>query len=171
MNKIVVGFSRPKNGFQPFSWLIRLAYWSQFSHAYVRFELEKIDRNIVFQASGMNVNFISDINFNNKEFVFKEFTFPIDIGKKKELLQFAIDQLGKPYSIKGIFGMGLVRIGELLHIKIDNPFKYDQTQDFCSEMTAYIAENFAGIVIDQPVANLAPKDLYTILDKLPISDV
>lgn len=169
MSNIVIGFSRPLGWFEPFSWLIRLVYWSSYSHAYVRFELPHEKRNIVAQASGLSVNFISDTNFDVKEVIYKEFTFPIDCDKKLALIQFVIDQLGKPYSVKGILGMAFVRIGQLLHIKINSPFAYDQTEDFCSEMTAYIAENFVGIKINQPVANLAPKDLYNILAALPVS--
>ena len=163
-NTIVVGFSRPKGWFEPFSWLIRLAYWSPFSHAYVRFELQKAQRNLVFQASGLSVNFISDVNFNAKEVIYKEFIIPIT-KDKLDLLRFAIDQLGKPYSIKGILGMAMVRVGQILGIKINNPFSYDSSSDFCSELTAYILENYSNISINEPVANLAPADLYKIIVK------
>ena len=167
MDTLIVGFSRPSGWFEPFSWLIRLAYWSRFSHAYVRLTIDDLDREIIFQASGTAVNFIGSDLFDSREVIFKEFKFPISSDKKKALLQFAIDQLGKPYGVKGILGMGLVRIGELLGIKINNPFTYDQSSDFCSEMTAYILENYEGVTISTPVANLAPKNLFKIVNKLP----
>lgn len=166
MDKIIVGFSKPKNWFEPFSWLIRLVYLSPFSHAYIRIQLDVLDENIVFQASGLVVNFIGESLFDSKEDVYKEFTFPIN--NKKAFLQFAINQLGKPYSISGVLGMGLVRIGQLIGVKINNPFQYDQTSDFCSELVAYILENYDGVKIETPVANLSPADLYKIISILPI---
>jgi hypothetical protein len=167
MDSIIVGFSTPKSGFQPFSWLIRLAYLSPFSHAYVRIQLDELDENIVFQASGLVVNFIGESLFDTKENIYKEFTF--SIKDKKKLLQFAVNQLGKPYSVTGILGMAVVRLGQLIGVKINNPFQYDQTSDFCSELVAYILENYDGVKIETPVANLAPADLYKIVAALPIS--
>jgi hypothetical protein len=166
MDSIVIGFSKPAAWFAPFSWLIRLAYWSPFSHSYIRVQLNGLSENIVIQASGLVVNFIGEPLFDTKENIYKEFAFPIK--DKKALLQFAINQLGKPYSISGILGMALVRLGQLVGIKISNPFQYDQSSDFCSEMVAYILENYEGVKITQPVANLAPADLYKIVASLPV---
>lgn len=167
MDNIIVGFSRPKAFFEPFSWFIRFFYWSPFSHSYVRIQLEGLNEQIIFQASGLVVNFVGETVFDSKENICREFTFPIK--DKKALLQFAINQLGKPYSVTGVLGMMLVRFGQLIGIKIGNPFKYDQSSDFCSELVSYVLETYEGIAIDQPVANLAPADLLEILAKLPIS--
>lgn len=164
MDSITIGFSRPKGGFQPFSWLIRLAYWSPFSHAYVQFNIPKIG-NVIFQASGTKINLIGEPLFNSKEMIYKEFTLPISSKKKIELIKFAVAQLGKPYNLRGILGMAIVRIGQLLGLKWHSPFSYTGTEAFCSELVAKILEKYESIDVG-PVADDSPKAVYDILEKV-----
>jgi len=164
MNEITIGFSRPKGGFQPFSWLIRLAYWSPFSHAYVQFDIPKIG-TVIFQASGAKINLISEKNFNSKEFIYREFTLPISSKKKIEVMKFAIDQLGKPYNIRGILGMSIVRIGQLLGKNWSSPFAYNGSSAFCSEIVANILEKYEDIDMGN-VADDSPQAVYAILEKV-----
>ena len=77
MNEIIVGFSRPKSGFEPFSWLIRAVTKSPFSHAYIRFYSEEYDRWLIFQASGAKVNFIGQTMFDGIETIYEEFNVPV----------------------------------------------------------------------------------------------
>lgn len=164
MDSITIGFSRPKGGFQPFSWLIRLAYWSAFSHAYIRFNMPRLG-DVVFQASGLKVNLIGRTLFDSKEDIYKEFTLPISIKKKNELIKFAVDQLGKPYNIKGIFGMAFVRIGQLLGLKWHSPFSYNESSAFCSEIVAKILEKYEDIDLGN-VADDSPQAVYSVLEKI-----
>ena len=164
MEKIIIGFSRPKAFFEPFSWLIRLAYWSPISHVYIRFELNGMP--VVFQASGLKINLVSDVLFDSVEDIYKEFTLPIAEDKKKALIHFAINQLGKPYNVLGIFGMALVRIGQLLGIKINSPFPYNGSSDFCSELVAHILESYEGINIGTNPADDSPQAILNLLTKI-----
>jgi hypothetical protein len=150
--------------FSPFSWLIRLAYWSPISHVYIRFDLDGIP--VVFQASGLKINLVSDALFNSEEIVCKEFTLPISSENKEALKTFSINQLGKPYNIMGIFGMGLVRIGQLLGIKIKSPFKYNGSSDFCSELVSYILKTYENINIGDNPADESPQSVLNLLSKL-----
>ena len=53
ISKITIGFSRPKNKVFPIgSWLIRLYMRSAYSHTYVRFYSESINRTLVYEAVG-----------------------------------------------------------------------------------------------------------------------
>lgn len=164
MGSLVVGFSRPRSWFEPFSWLIRLAYWSPISHAYIRFELDGIP--VVFQASGMKINLISQSMFDSVDLPYKEFILPIAEDKKKALIQFAINQLGKPYNIWGILGMAVVRMGQLVGIKINSPFKYNGSSDFCSELVAYALETYDGIDIGENPADESPQAVLNLLTKI-----
>lgn len=161
---IIIGFSRPKSGFQPFSWLIRLAYWSPFSHAYVQFDIPKVGP-VIFQASGTKINLISEELFNSKEIVYKEFTLPISSKKKMEVIKFAIEQLGKPYSLRGILGMAIVRIGQLLGKKWHSPFNYNGSSAFCSEIVAKILEKYENIDMGN-VSDDSPKAVYDVLERI-----
>jgi hypothetical protein len=166
MDQITVGFSRPSGWFEPFSWLIRLAYWSPFSHTYIKYNVPGLNMNLIIQASGLQINLISEDVFNSREIIYKEFTLSIDSANKKSLIQFGLSQLGKPYNVKGIFGMMFVRLGQLLGKNWNNPISYTGSSDFCSELVAYILENFDNINMGD-VSNLAPSDVYKILSNLP----
>ena len=167
MAQLIVGFSKPKAFFEPFSWLIRLAYWSPVSHAYVKLNLNELNKQIIFQASGLSINLIGQDEFAYKENVYKEFTFPITDQNRIALIGFAIDQLGKSYSVLGVCGIALVRVCKLLGININNPVSYSQSSAFCSELTAYILENYEGLQLGD-VANLSPSQLLTLIQNLPI---
>jgi hypothetical protein len=166
MKNITIGFSRPKSGFQPFSWIIRLAYWSPFSHAYVKFDLPNVG-TVVFQASGLKINLINETLFDSVEDIYKEFTLPISEEKKTALIKFAFDQLGKPYNVIGIFGMAYVRIGQWLGFKWNSPFPYSNSSAFCSELVARILEQYENIQLGD-VADDSPQAVYAILSKLKL---
>lgn len=164
MDSIAIGFSRPKGGFQPFSWLIRLAYWSPFSHAYVQFDIPKVG-TVIFQASGSKINLVSEELFNSQEVVYKEFVLPISSRKKIELIKFAIAQLGKPYNLRGVLGMGIVRIGQLLGFKWHSPFMYTGSEAFCSELVAKILEKYEDLDVGN-VSDDSPQSVYAVLEKI-----
>jgi hypothetical protein len=164
MDSITIGFSRPKSGFHPFSWLIRLAYWSPFSHAYVKFDIPKIG-NVIFQASGMKVNLIGEDLFNSKEFIYEEFALPITKKRKIELVKFAVGQLGKPYNVVGILGMVYVRAGQLFGIHLNSPFPYTGSSDFCSEVVAHILETYEDLDLGN-VADDSPQAVCYVLERV-----
>ena len=147
-----------------FSWVIRLAYWSPFSHAYVQFDIPNIG-TVIFQASGLKINLIGEPLFNSIEDIYAEFTLPITEEKKTELIKFAFGQLGKPYNVRGILGMTYVRIGQLLGLNLSSPFPYSDSSAFCSELVARILEQYENIDAGN-VADDSPQAVYDILTKL-----
>ena len=165
MAQIVVGFSRPSGWFEPFSWLIRLAYWSPFSHAYIRYSSTDLGVDLIVQASGLEINLIEQSIFDSEEVIYKEFTLPISDENKSAMVKFAFAQLGKPYNVLGIFGMAWVRIGQLLGLNLKSPFQYNGSSAFCSQFVAYILENYDNIDFGN-VANIAPSDIYAVLSKI-----
>ena len=165
MAQLVVGFSKPKSWLEPFSWLIRLVTWSPVSHAYIKLSLGELDKKIIFQASGLVVNMIGEDLFDLKENIYKEFTLDIADAKHKEILQYAIDQLGQPYNFKGVLGMAVVRIGKLLGRKWNNPFGYNSSGAFCSELVAYILETYDNVSFAD-VADESPADVLAVMEQL-----
>ena len=115
MDQIIIGFSRPKGWFEPFSWLIRLVTWSNISHAYIKYYNSYAQRWEVYQASGLKVNFIGNLLFNTNEIIVKEFQVPISTITKLKTIQFAIDNCGKSYAISQIVGMGFVLLLRILN--------------------------------------------------------
>lgn len=160
MDEIIIGFSKPKSWLSPFSWLIRLATWSKFSHAYVRYYNKDLDRWIIFQASGLKVNLIGQTMFDDAEDVYEEYSIPISCDTKQSVLQNAIDKLGAPYGIWQIFGFALVLLVGVFGKSIKNPF-YSGSSYFCSELVADILMEISLGNLDS--SNMSPKDIRNFL--------
>lgn len=137
--------------------------WSSFSHAYIRFHSDSYDRDLVYQASGLRVNFIGWKMFLSKEIIVKEFTIPVSPETKQRVIQFALDNVGTPYALGTAFGIIIVRIAALFGKKIKNPV--NQLGYFCSELVAIVMEDFlnAHISVDD-VRRMTPTDDYNLLD-------
>jgi hypothetical protein len=160
VDSIIVGFSRPRGWFEPFSWLIRLITWSPMSHAYIRFYDEKLDRWVVFQASGLKVNYIGQTMFDSVEDVVEEFAIPVSDATKQSVLQGAIDVCGSSYGTGQVFGCLWVLFMRIFKKKVNNPF-FSGSSYFCSELVGDILEEIGLGDIDP--STMAPKDVRDFL--------
>jgi hypothetical protein len=168
MDNIVIGFSRPKAFFEPFSWLIRIIEgnpikWCPFSHAYIKYYNPYADRWEIFQASGLKVNFIGSLLFSSEEVIYKEFIVPVSSIGKQKTVQFAVDNLGLPYAVMGIVGFGWVMLMNAFGKKVKNPFSTNSAW-FCSQLTETILNEImcAGDSLDP--STCSPKDLCGFLE-------
>lgn len=165
MDTITIGFSRPKK-FKPFAWLIMKGYGINYDHVYIKFHSDKYNRDIIYQASQTMVNFMSNVIFLSDNEVVNEYSMDITADKKTEMIQFAMDNAGIPYGKLQAFGLAIVRIFEVFGKKINNPFGDGIKTFVCCKLAAYILENFAGDVIDEPLNNITPKDLYSYMQNI-----
>jgi len=159
MKNIILGFSRPKK-WKPFAWLIMVAYKTSYDHVYIKFYSNTYQRNIIYQASKMMVNFVGSVVFESENIVVKEFQIQISDENYSSLMQFTIDNAGKPYSLKEIAGLALVKISSFFGKTIENPFKEGTDEYVCSVLAGYILENYTkeGLTID--FQDINPKFLY-----------
>lgn len=164
MEKIYIGFSRPKGWFEPFSWLIRLSQWTSYSHVYIRIPSASIGRDIVYQASGLAVNFIGSQRFQTKEIIVKEFPINVSPESKTKVLQFSVDSAGAPYGIKDVLGIAWVLLNSYVGRKVANPFKDGTTSFVCSEFVGDILKNDLGAQLPDP-ESIDPKTVYEFLMK------
>lgn len=164
MEGVIVGFSKPKK-WKPFAWLIMQAYDIPYNHVYVRFYSEFYERNLIYQASGTKVNFMGEDLFLQDNDVIAEFELSITNEQKKAMIQFAIDSCGQAYGIKAVVGLAWVRICEWFGKVVKNPFRDGKTTYVCSELGAYILENYAHLKLPKNYEDITPKDLYECLLK------
>jgi hypothetical protein len=160
--KLIVGFSKP-NTWKPFAWLIQKAFNIPYDHVYVNIECFQYDRNVIYQASGSSVNFMATGVFNSKNDILAEFEIDILPENKIALVQFAIDNAGKAYSLKEVFGLAIVRIAELCGKTIKNPFRDGNNTYVCSELVSYLLQQYAGADIPKDYEDMTPKDVYDYL--------
>lgn len=164
MKQITVGFSRPKS-WKPFAWLIMTAYGTPYDHVYIKFHSDSCQRDIIYQASKMMVNFVGTTVFESENIVVKEFKLQISDENYLALMQFAIDNAGKPYSMKEVLGLAWVRINAWVGRKIENPLKSGDSMWVCSIIADYIIQNFSEKKSSIDYEDMSPKDVYDLLSQ------
>ena len=136
---------------------------AEYSHAYIKIHSAKYDRDIVYQASHLAVNFMGTTKFEEEAEVIKEYQLEVSDEALKKAMQFAIDNSGDPYDMVSAVGLGVSKIAGMLGKKMNNPFNKKGAY-FCSELIASVLEDL-GIDIPGDANNLTPKDIDTHLSK------
>lgn len=162
MNKdiLIVGFSK-SIGIKPFSWLIRLFEKTKYSHTYLKISNNYFSDFDIYQASKGMVNHTIEKNFSEENTVVAEFSIPVDLEKKKSILNYARHKLGKPYSMITVLGIFFSKLG------IKSSKFYDGDKSYiCSELVARALKD-SGLLPDEvniDVDKATPKQLYDICD-------
>jgi hypothetical protein len=160
METIIVGFSRNNKKSAIVGRLIRWAQGTPFSHTYIRFYSSKFDRWLVYQASKTAVNFMEYVHFLENNEVVQEFNIPISDEQKTELITFAIDTVGRPYSMKALIGLGLKELG----ININCLINSGDASYICSEL---VVRSLQDIEIATNFSNpdsVTPRELFEYLN-------
>lgn len=168
MKTIIIGFSRSKDINSPLSKIIRWVEKTPYSHVFIKVYNENFDRHIIYQASGLMVNFMSPTIFENHSVVIKEYKVDVTNETYVDIMQFAIDNAGVPYAIKELFGIAIVKLLKLFNINLNkNPFGDGKTTLKCSELGGYIIENFLDVDIKEDLDTISPLEIDQILSKYP----
>ena len=160
MKKITIGLSA-HTPFNLFSSVIKFLLKTPYSHAYIKFYDERIDRTLVYQASGLTVNLMNIETFNSDENVFKEYTIEIPEDIYYKSLTFCYDQLGKPYDMKMIVNIFFYI---LFSIKL---FRGDGTKAYvCSELVGYVLKMIGILPAEYNLDFYTPRDVFVTMEKL-----
>lgn len=165
MEKMTIGFSRPIK-WAPFSWLIMKGYGIDYSHVYVKFHSASLDRDIIYQASKNMINFMGTVVFQEHNVIVREFQLEITLENKNEIMKFAIDNAGKPYSIKEAIGLGWVRLNALFGKKVRNPYKFGNDEYVCSVLADYILDKYTDKGTELDYQEATPQSIYNHLVEL-----
>jgi hypothetical protein len=157
MRRIYIGLSRHTD-FAIFGRAIEWFEKTNFSHAYVRFYSESLNRSLIYQASGMSVNFTNIEHFNSINTTVKEYEILVSDEQYTQILQFCVDNVSKPYGLKSIFG---ILVYQIFGWKCINPDK--QESFICSELVCYILQ-MLGIINEPDLDYSTPKSVYNILN-------
>lgn len=131
MKTIIVGFStRPGL----FSSLIRFFTNSKVSHTYIKIPVPEYNENMVFQASGMTVNYTNYSVFKEKNKVIEEYEIDIDDDTASLAEMMRVMEAGKPYSIKELFGLLWILAMRGFGVKVNNPFRDGSHSYICVEL-------------------------------------
>ena len=132
MSIVKVGFSYHKG--KVFSNLIRWVTDSEISHVYVRLPTS-IGKDIIFQASGMEVNLCGvDLFIKNGGVIVEEYDVEVSEKVYAATKSFIIDNLGKPYSMLEVFGFLFVILIKKFGRWINNPFAQGDKAYICVQL-------------------------------------
>jgi hypothetical protein len=159
MRKIKFGFSYSTKRFAIFSVAIRLWDRTKYSHCYIEFENRRFPHiPLIYQASHDMMNFMTKQVFLQNNHVTHEFELEISEEQHDRLLEHAMRMVGKPYSVRQIFGIVLADIFKLEK----NPFTKDEESFICSEWCG-IALEILGFQLKKDRNLLKPKDIFKAL--------
>jgi hypothetical protein len=108
---------------------------------------------MVFQASGLSVNYCNYSLFEKHNQIVEEYILEIDEDTYQYGELMRITESGKPYSILTVLGFFWILSMRAFGIKVCNPFKDRQRSYICVELTCHI------MGIPDEAENLTPEDL------------
>lgn len=159
IDKVTIGFSKPRNRLLPVgSWAIRFFQQTPYSHTYVRFHSQSIDRTLIYESVGTGgVRFVGYKLWHTHAEEIKAFTLSADKINIINMLQTFVDECGTDYGYLQNIGIALA---DLFGWK-NNPWRNGKN---CSEIVAefLISEGYS---FSKPLDLITPKDIYNILSK------
>jgi|SRR5271165_6696541 len=170
MKNIIIGFSKPKK-FSLHGFIIEKIDNSQFDHTYLRFNLDQIERNIVFQSIAVGVQLVSEAEFQGLCTPVEEYQLEISDDQFLILLQFCFDKAGKPYGLLDVVGLGISKILAKIGIKNLNPFYEGDATYFCSQLVAQCLDNIDPMDFKLNADNISPGDLRNLLQQLKMKQI
>jgi hypothetical protein len=149
MKYLHVGFSTHSS---LFSWLIRTVTSSKISHTYIKLPTG-YDELVIFQASGLSVNYCNWNYFKSRNKILYGYTVEISDEQWEKAERFRVTEVGKPYSIKQILGFGYTTLMHAFGKKAHNPMSDGDHSYVCVEVVAKC------IGIDG-AEDMSPEDLW-----------
>ena len=170
MPQLYVSFSTPID-FKALSFIIKKTLNTEFSHVEIKFKSDKFDRVLIYQASGLAVNFVEEQRFMKSHKILHEFVLDVSEETYIKTIQFAIDHAGVPYGISQIFGILYVKVLELFGKRVKNPFPNGNGNYVCSELVAQILKEKIGLAGDIELDTIDPKEVLELLQKNDVLEI
>lgn len=109
------------------------------------------------------VNFMNSETFEQEALSVHETQIEISQETRSKVLQFAIDNCGKPYGTKEIAGLAVVRIAHWLGKEIENPLADTDRSLICSELASRVLRDCLNIKLPKDPDDMTPLDVYELL--------
>lgn len=170
MKSLIIGFSKPKK-LSLHGWIIEKIDGTLFDHAYIKFNLDKIQRDIVFQSIAIGVQLVSKSHFEGLCKPVEEYELDITEDQFISMFQFCIDKAGKPYGLLDVIGLGISKLLYKIGIKKSNPFYEGDANYFCSQIVMQCLNIIDPIRFNLNADNTSPSDLNNLLKQLNITRI
>lgn len=158
MNTIYIGFSKPKK-FKVGAEFIKVWTDSDFSHCYIRFDIDA-KFSIVFHAANGMVHYLSYENFLKKNSVVYEYSITVDNDTYKKIKRDCDNIAGEGYSFITLLK---IMMSDIIHTFGGDVSTYDDTGYICSELVGKLLTYRLGLTFSKPLHLLTPRDIFNKL--------
>lgn len=156
MKTVTVGFSKSTKKFAIGSVLIRWYMGTPYSHVYLKFKSQSLDRTLIYEAVGAGVRFIGANRWSGHAEEVSSFEIQVSDDNYTKLMQYCVDNAGIEYGFWQNLGIVVANVCKLKK----NPLTDGSN---CSEAIGEILE-LEGYKINKDLNLLTPKDIHLILE-------
>ena len=165
--KLKIGFSRPTGKTLPiFSWLIRLAEWTPYSHVYIQWYNKYTDTTVTYEAGGHSVHFVGQTIFNKRAHTVHEYEIEITKEQHKSLMTYCFRNAGIKYGMLQILGIGYSKFMGLFGKKVKNPFTDGKRSMVCSELAGNVLSDILLKEHNLDLDVAGPRAIYEFMEQL-----
>ena len=157
MSTITIGFSKSKKRLPIGSWLIRLYENTPYSHVYLKFHSETLNRVLIYEAVGSGLRFIGSKAWGSHAVEVASFDVAMIQANYVTLLQYCVDNAGTEYGFMQNVGVVISRLFKLK----SNPFQKGKN---CSEVVSEVLK-LEGYTLKVSPNLSTPRDIYEMLNK------
>ncbi len=155
MKTIIIGFSKSIKPFAIGSILIRWYMGTPYSHTYLKFHSDSLDRTLIYEAVGAGVRFIGADRWAGHAQEVASFQLEIQDANYKSLMQTCVDNSGIDYGF-------MQNIGVLIANACKSEKNLFNDGENCSEAIGQILE-LEGYKFTKELNLLTPKDIFDAL--------
>ena len=156
MRTIIIGVSKPKT-FKIGAELLKFWMNADFSHAYIKFNISEINREVVYHAAHGMVHFKNYEHFLEDNVAVHEFELEITDELYYKLLDKCIDLAGVKYAVSELVTIFLYDLLNNIGIKITT---YNGKGYICSELVAEFLEELLHKKFNKPRFLITPNDIF-----------
>lgn len=126
MKKLIIGFS---DGGNALSWFIKYVTKSKVSHVFTM--IADSGEIVIFQASGLKVNYENYNTFLSHEKVIEMYSIDLTDAEAEANKKFRLTSVGLPYAWQELVGFGWVLLVRKLGIVVKNPLSQGAHAHIC----------------------------------------
>lgn len=165
MRRLTILFTKSKKRLPLFSWLIRLIWDTEYSHTALVFHSKSYNRNLIYHASSVGLNFSSERVFNDQHEVVYSQEIEVSEEAYRNIIIQSIDLAGLKYGFLQSIGIGLAYLASKLGLPKSNPFADGRDKWVCSEWVAKaLSEVYPEYKPD--LETVSPKEVYTFVKSI-----
>jgi hypothetical protein len=164
---IVFGFSTSSKWWSPVAWGIRLVERTPYSHVYMKFWSDSLQRWLIYHASQRDLHFNNLEMFEQYNRVLKEYKVFASKKDRTEGLQLCVDRVGWAYGRMQLVGMAAVRVVKAwFGWKVKNPFADAEKTQVCSEIAGRVLKIVGGPIDVSALEYEGPRYIYDAIQKM-----